>query len=84
MSKKLLQLPIASAIAFTWEFMSYSSYPRQVLAQSERPINSISTLKQAQQQEPDFSGYGRPGRRTGGGSRSPCPPIDPPLTALIP
>ncbi|MGL5922497.1 DUF928 domain-containing protein [Chroococcidiopsis sp.] len=81
---KLPQLPIAIAIAVTWEFASYSSYPRQVLAQPDRLTNNVSTLKRAKQQEPDFSGYGRPGRRTGGGSRSPCPPIDPPLTALIP
>jgi Domain of Unknown Function (DUF928) len=81
---KLPQLPIAIAIAVTCESVGYSSYPLQVLAQSERPTNNASTLERAKQQEPDFSGYGRPGRRTGGGSRSPCPPIDPPLTALIP
>ncbi|WP_250123478.1 DUF928 domain-containing protein [Chroococcidiopsis sp. CCMEE 29] len=84
MLKKLPQLPIAIAIAVTWVFGSYSSYPWQVWAQSDEPLNNVSTLKQAKQQEPDFSGYGRPGRRTGGGSRSPCPPINPPLTALIP
>lgn len=83
MIEKLPQLPIAIAIAVTWVFVSYLSYPDRVWAQSGKPIDN-STLKQARQQEPDFSGYGRPGRRTGGGSRSPCPPTDPPLTALIP
>ncbi|MDV2997283.1 MAG: hypothetical protein N4J56_006988 [Chroococcidiopsis sp. SAG 2025] len=83
MLKKLPQLPIAIAIAITWIFVGYSNYPWQVWAQSDRAIDNVSTSKRAKQQ-PDFSGYGRPGRRTGGGSRSPCSPIDPPLTALIP
>lgn len=39
---------------------------------------------QPNQKLPDFSAYGRPGRRVGGGSRSPCPTIAPPLTALMP
>ncbi|MDZ4877323.1 MAG: hypothetical protein CLLPBCKN_006758 [Chroococcidiopsis cubana SAG 39.79] len=85
MPKKLLsQLPIASAIAMTWVFTSFLSYPKLVWAQSDKPTNDVSTSERSKQSEPDFSGYGRPGRRTGGGSRSPCPPIDPPLTALIP
>jgi hypothetical protein len=33
---------------------------------------------------PDFSGKGRPGTQTSGGSRNDCPFISPPLTALIP
>lgn len=82
--KKLPELSIAIAIAVTWEFVSYSNYPRLVLAQSDKPTNDVSTLERSKQQELDFSGYGRPGRRTGGGSRSLCPSIDPPLTALIP
>lgn len=37
------------------------------------------------QKSPDFSGDGRPGDRTGGGSRTPCPRVNAPFTtALIP
>ncbi|MEQ8964087.1 MAG: DUF928 domain-containing protein, partial [Coleofasciculus sp. C2-GNP5-27] len=32
----------------------------------------------------DFQSDGRSGNRTGGGSRSKCPPMDFPLTALVP
>lgn len=46
---------------------------------------SSPLLSQLPNQEPfDFSGDGRPGRRAGGGSRSPCPSVDLPLTALMP
>lgn len=42
-------------------------------------------LPLSNQASPDFSGDGRPGDRTGGGSRTPCPRINAPFTtALIP
>ncbi len=41
-------------------------------------------LLTTQQNNFDFSGDGRPGHRNGGGSRSDCPSIDLPLTALMP
>ncbi len=42
-------------------------------------------LPSSNQASPDFSGDGRPGDRTGGGSRTPCPRINVPFTtALIP
>ncbi len=42
-------------------------------------------LPLSNQKSPDFSGDGRPGDRTGGGSRTPCPRINTPFTtALIP
>lgn len=45
---------------------------------SERSQNS------SQDEKLDFSGDGRPGRRKGGGSRSPCPTSEILLTALVP
>lgn len=38
----------------------------------------------SQDKKLDFSGDGRPGRRKGGGSRSPCPSTKMPLTAIVP
>lgn len=89
---KLLRPPMTLACAITWAVVSFTSYPSQVWAQSSRPINNIPSSvrlrllqpKQAKQEEPDFSGDGRPGRRAGGGSRSPCPSMNTPLTALMP
>lgn len=51
---------------------------------SPPPSNQTKPSPQSNQKLPDFSAYGRPGRRVGGGSRSPCPAIEPPLTALMP
>ena len=54
---------------------------------TSKPTNSIPKNRvrlQPRQQELDFSGDGRPGRRAGGGSRSPCPAKDLRLAALIP
>lgn len=57
---------------------------------TSKPTNNIPDSKprrqpQRQQQEKiDFSSYGRPGNRAGGGSRSPCSSKSIPLTALIP
>ena len=90
----LIKLPrpsMALTSAITWALV-ITIYPSQVWAQSSRPINTIpsnlrlrlSQPNQAKQEEPDFSGDGRPGRRAGGGSRSPCLPMELPLTALMP
>lgn len=85
------QITLASAIS--WGIVSCTICPLPVWAQSsgatsnKNPSNSSMRQQppqQPQQRSPDFSGEGRPGRRAGGGSRSPCPPIDLPLTALIP
>lgn len=89
---KLARPSITLTCALTWAVVSFTSYPSRVWAQSSRPINKnpgnakvrSQPPPQPQQESPDFSGYGRPGRRAGGGSRSPCPPIEPPLTALMP
>ncbi len=57
---------------------------------TSKPTNNIPDSKprrqpQRQQQEKiDFSSYGRPGNRAGGGSRSPCSSTSIPLTALMP
>ncbi|MFB2921003.1 MULTISPECIES: DUF928 domain-containing protein [Aerosakkonema] len=83
---KLPRLPINIFSFITWPLVSFTSVPAQVWAQSFTSVDSIAILqtKQTQQEKPDFSGDGRPGRRTGGGSRNPCLIKDPPLTALIP
>lgn len=86
----LPQTCIALTGAITWALV-VTSYSSQVWAQSAKRTNSIPSSgrdiqlsQQAMQEEPDFSGDGRPGRREGGGSRSPCLPMNPPLTALMP
>lgn len=80
------QILTTLASATTWALV-VTSYLSPVGAQSARPKTSSSgqvSLSSLLNQNPDFSGDGRPGRRAGGGSRSPCPLIDPPLTALVP
>lgn len=92
-----LPRPITLVNAMLLAVVSFTSYLLPIDAQSANqvdkpskvrvPLRSRKPLRQQQQvkqQELDFSGYGRPGRRAGGGSRSPCPPIDPPVTALMP
>ncbi len=83
---KLPRLPINIFCFITWPLVSFISFPTQVWPQSFKSVDSIPILntKQTQQKPPDFSGDGRPGRRTGGGSRNPCLIKDPPLTALVP
>lgn len=81
------QITVASAI--TWVIVSFTIHPLPVLAQSsgttnENPSNSNVRRQLPQPQSPDFPGDGRPGRRAGGGSRTPCPSVDPFLTALMP
>lgn len=83
---KLPRLPTLVTCFISWPLVSFTSCPLQVWAQSSRSLDAIPILKteQTKQGKPDFSGDGRPGRRTGGGSRNPCLIKDPPLTALIP
>jgi len=78
---------------FALAFMSSASYPSQVGAQSIRSISNIPSsgrlqsipLQWSNQEEPDFSGDGRPRKREGGGSRGECLVKNkPPLTALVP
>ncbi|HAX76781.1 MAG TPA: hypothetical protein DCY88_13300 [Cyanobacteria bacterium UBA11372] len=83
---KLLRSPIISVCTITWAFVSFTSYPSQVRAQFDRPINNFSMQRSQQaKQKPDFSRAGRPssGSRIGTGSRGPCSGTTP-LTALIP
>lgn len=90
---RLPRLQIILGSAISWVIVNFTIYPLLVWAQPSISTNNKNFSKgsvrqqppqQSQQQSPDFSGDGRPGRRTGGGSRSPCPPIEPPLTALMP
>lgn len=89
---KLSRKQMKLACTITLAVVSCTSYSSLLWAQPAKPTNSIPDSRQVrwrsppqpQQQEPDFSGDGRPGRRAGGGSRSPCPSKDIPLNALIP
>ncbi|NER53007.1 MAG: DUF928 domain-containing protein [Symploca sp. SIO1A3] len=80
------------AYAITWGLISVTSYPSQALAQSSRLVNTtprsfsrqLMPLLLAKEDDSDFSSDGRSGNRGGGGSRSNCPRLEPPLTALIP
>ncbi len=58
---------------------------------TSKPTSNTPDTKPERQQPPqpqpekiDFSSYGRPGNRAGGGSRSPCSSTSIPLTALTP
>lgn len=77
---KLPWLPIVfvSAIAITTYMSPVGAQPSSgQLGGGNAPLSN--------QKSPDFSGDGRPGDRTGGGSRTPCPRISAPFTtALIP
>ena len=51
---------------------------------SEKRSTPRQSQDSSESENLDFSGYGRPGRRVGGGSRSLCPNTAKPLTALVP
>ena len=72
----------------TWEVINLISYPSLVDAQSLKFANpdqeNLRTLLLAKQNDYDFASDGRSGNRSGGGSRSDCPDMTPPLTALMP
>lgn len=55
-----------------------------MVTSGDRPASPSGRLTAQQSDVPDFSGEGRSGHRTGGGSRSDCPSVDVPLTALVP
>ena len=75
----LLQLftVLTSAITLTLVVTASEVWASSTRVRSQPP-------QTANQQETDFSSDGRPGRREGGGSRSPCLSINSPLTALMP
>ncbi|MCA1995426.1 MAG: DUF928 domain-containing protein, partial [Coleofasciculus sp. S288] len=77
---------IKHAFATTSALVSLVSYPASVLAQ---PVASTSNSSDKipisfNQQAEDGSSRGRPSRREGTGSRGDCPPVEIPLTALVP
>lgn len=93
-----MQLSLQIALACTMAFVSFTN-PTRLSAQSSptpnntpKPLNNTSDTKPERRQRPqpqppekiDFSSYGRPGNRAGGGSRSPCSSTSIPLTALTP
>lgn len=49
-----------------------------------RQGQGVGLMAQSDGDDFDFSGDGRSGHRNGGGSRSDCPSVDAPLTALMP
>lgn len=82
---KFLRSPIISVSTITWVFVSFTSDQAISRAQIYRPVNNFFVQRSQQtKQTPDYSKYGRPGRRIGGGSRNPCPSTNPLLTAFIP
>lgn len=83
-NKQLSQ--IKPIFAITLAYIGLFTYPILGLAQPTPPNRSGSDRIQIrfQQQESDGSDRGRPGRRGGTGSRGDCPPVEVPLTALMP
>lgn len=61
-----------------------SSEPASNTRPSDLNVRQQPLQRPPQQPLPDFSGDGRPGRRIGGGSRSPCSVVELPLIALVP
>lgn len=83
-ANKLPRLPIVvvGAVSLIASFITFIS---SLSAQSSNEPVGASLLPLSNQASPDFSGDGRPGDRTGGGSRTPCPRVNAPFTtALIP
>ncbi|HAX80575.1 MAG TPA: hypothetical protein DCY88_33255 [Cyanobacteria bacterium UBA11372] len=79
-----MKLPRIPIMPITWVLVNLITYPAPIWANSPGLVNNLLQTKQTAQEKPDFSGDGRSGRRTGGGSRSPCISKEPPLTALSP
>lgn len=80
---KLPRLPIVLVSAVS--SIAIITYISPLSAQPSSGRGGAFSLPLSNQASPDFSGDGRPGDRTGGGSRTPCPIINAPFTtALIP
>ena len=71
-------------VSFAIASLPGSTQPIQPIREPDHGRLPFSSLTAAKQQEPDFSGAGRPGRQTSGESRGNCPPVVLPLTALMP
>lgn len=83
-ANKLPRLPIVVVGAVSL-IASSIAYISPCSAQSSNAPVGAFPSPLSNRESPDFSGDGRPGDRTGGGSRTPCPEVDAPLTtALIP
>ncbi|WP_019509615.1 DUF928 domain-containing protein [Pleurocapsa sp. PCC 7319] len=85
---KILQLSIKLLIANSIFLAIICLSNFRVKTEEINTFTNQSTSEQvdnsSQDNKLDFSGDGRPGRRSGGGSRSPCPASQTPLTALVP
>lgn len=80
---KLPWLPIVVVSAVS--SIATTTYMSPLNAQPSSGQVGAFPLPLSNKKSPDFSGDGRPGDRTGGGSRTPCPSINAPFTtALIP
>ena len=65
-------------------FLFNVSVQTQEIDSTQNQVASERSQNSSQKNKLDFSGDGRPGRRQGGGSRSPIPVSKIPLTALVP
>ena len=87
-SKKLWLKSIVTSILciFTSLATSANTQPvRQTDNLSSKWVSQKTSTTTNRDREPlDFSGTGRPGQQTAGESRGDCPPVNPPLTALLP
>jgi Domain of Unknown Function (DUF928) len=81
-----MSLPHFLIVPISWLVVSLTTYSLPSWSNSAELVNNLPILqtKQIPQAKPDFSGDGRSGRRTGGGSRSACISKEPSLTALSP
>lgn len=85
---KLLSRPmnllIAIFISLAINYSFNSSAQAQEINSIQNQLASERSPNSTQKNKLDFSGDGRPGKRKGGGSRSPCPISETPLRALVP
>lgn len=79
-----IKLLIATSISLAIDCLSNSLVKTEEITTFTHQSASEQSENSSQGNKLDFSGDGRPGRRTGGGSRSPCPASQIPLTALVP
>ena len=77
--KRLTNLSLATAITIV-SSGSFNLHDTKAIASEQ----SSQTQNSSQSKKLDFSGDGRPGKRTGGGSRSLCHNTSQTLTALVP